>query len=173
MLGAGWKSDWGFLGNFTVVPALLLHSWPCIVPVSSEALYPGEYLTVTEFQRRVREPTKCNILSRSWHLYYYCALSLLSPNSGGGLRDGLRVLSQSPLKIWIYCALSKVGLLEWDKLAQNPALAFYQNWPWLCPKYSVSQSLDLPIRHCEPQIVFLDGIILRSNYFSNCSLLPG
>ena len=54
-------------------------------------------------------------------------------------------------------ALLKFGLLEWDKLAQNPALAFYQNWPWLCPKYSVSQSLDMPLRHCEFR--FLDHLL--------------
>jgi len=31
---------------------------------------------------------------------------------------------------------------EWDKLAQNPHLAFYQIGPWLCPKYSIHQSLE-------------------------------
>src|ERR1700733_5705761 len=31
---------------------------------------------------------------------------------------------------------------EWDKLSQNPFLAFYQRWPWLCPKYSIYQSLE-------------------------------
>lgn len=32
--------------------------------------------------------------------------------------------------------------MEWNKLAQNPFLAFYQRWPWLCPKYSDCQSLE-------------------------------
>lgn len=50
----------------------------------------------------------------------------------------------------IYWKLSVMFELEWDKLAQNPALAFYQNWPWLCPQYSVSQSLEYhsPSRIC-------------------------
>lgn len=47
----------------------------------------------------------------------------------GCLREGWKNAVQDT----IYFALVVSGLLEWDKLAQNPALAFYQNWPWLCP----------------------------------------
>ena len=43
--------------------------------------------------------------------------------------------------------------LEWNKLAQNPFLAFYQRWPWLCPKYSADQSLET--HFCLEQIYLL------------------
>ena len=45
-------------------------------------------------------------------------------------------------------------LLEWDKLSQNPFLAFYQRWPWLCPKYSIYQSLETISRSCELHFYF-------------------
>ena len=41
-----------------------------------------------------------------------------------------------------YIVLLLPRLMEWDKLLQNPFLAFYQRWPWLCPKYSIYQSLE-------------------------------
>lgn len=47
---------------------------------------------------------------------------------------------------WVYVSRfrSKYSA-EWDKLAQNPFLAFYQRWPWLCPTYSAIQSLETHI----------------------------
>ena len=47
------------------------------------------------------------------------------------------------------------GQLEWNKLSQNPFLAFYQRWPWLCPKYSIHQSLESQGRSFEQAFFFL------------------
>ena len=46
---------------------------------------------------------------------------------------------------YIYLLHQKLWL-EWDELSQNPFLAFYQRWPWLCPIYSVI-SIFGPVSH--------------------------
>ena len=43
---------------------------------------------------------------------------------------------------------------EWDKLVQNPHLAFYQIGPWLCPKYSIIQSLETQFALSKFNIIF-------------------
>ena len=72
--------------------------------------------------------------------------------------------------------------MEWDKLVQNPFLAFYrelsylacsipclilnlERWPWLCPNDSIEESLEINI--CSMQLFFCLSYyhsLLRSPY---------
>lgn len=54
--------------------------------------------------------------------------------------------------IYLYPSKSE---LERDELLQNPFLAFYQRWPWLRPKSSIYQSLDMFSQCSLRAIVFL------------------
>lgn len=63
-------------------------------------------------------------------------------------------------KIRVYIIKWWKIVLEWDKLSQNPFLAFYQRWPWLCPEYSVLSIFGNP--HSNPN----GFIFILQFYFS-------